>query len=81
MATNDLPRIEGKWRYYDGKDRVQMLLPPERFSEVQIFLTQAFGPPMESNGRGAVYAGGAVIAYLSCNYFEESTCVEIPVQK
>jgi hypothetical protein len=44
-ATNGLPSIDGQWRYEVDKDGAVVQLPHEQFSEVQLFLRQAFGSP------------------------------------
>ena len=45
VATNGLPSIQGEWRCFEDQYGVVLQLPRERFSEVQAFLRQAFGPP------------------------------------
>lgn len=51
VATNSLPVIGGEWGYSEDKGKFQegmmFRLSRERFSEVQQFLRQAFGPPRQ----------------------------------
>jgi hypothetical protein len=44
-TTNGLSAIDGQWRYSVDKDGAVIQLPREQFSEVQLFLRQAFGSP------------------------------------
>lgn len=47
-ATNNLPAVGGDWSYSEDQHGVILHLSRERFSEVEVFLQQAFGTPAQA---------------------------------
>jgi hypothetical protein len=47
VATNSLPVVAGDWSYSEDQYGVVLHLPRERFSEIEVFLQQAFGAPAQ----------------------------------
>lgn len=43
--TNNLPSLTGNWRFKEDADGIQIYIIGDHFSELQTFLTAAFGPP------------------------------------
>jgi len=44
VTANGLPAIDGRWRYFVDTNGMVMQLPQGQFSQVSLFLRQAFGP-------------------------------------
>jgi hypothetical protein len=43
--TNGLPQFTGDWRYKEDADGCQIYMVGDHFTQLQTFLTAAFGPP------------------------------------
>src|SRR2546430_957546 len=43
--TNGLPEFRGDWRYKEDADGCQIYIIGDHFTQIQSFLTAAFGPP------------------------------------
>jgi hypothetical protein len=65
VNTNGLPTLGGEWSYIEDAHGVGLLFPLSRYSEVQAFLTSAFGPPPHKGGWGVRDIGAAI--YLQTN--------------
>ena len=68
VQTNGLPQFMADWHYKEDADGFQIYLVGDRFSQLQSFLSVAFGPPAKSESTGATslgYYGAALGAALS----------------
>jgi len=81
VATNSLPAIAGEWSYSEDQDGVILHLPRERFSDVEAFLRQAFGPPAQAptdtttGGKLGWYSARTIGVGLQFGYNPERTQV------
>jgi len=81
VATNSLPAVAGEWRYSEDQYGVVLQLPRERFSDVQAFLRQVFGPPAHEpsettdGGRLGWYAAQTIGVVVQFGYDRERTQV------
>jgi hypothetical protein len=60
VANNDLPVLDGDWKYVEDKFGVGLVLPASRYAEVESFLTSAFGPHLGKPGWAVRDIGAAV---------------------
>lgn len=65
VKTNGLPTLRGEWSYIEDGHGVGLLFPLSRYSEVETFLTSAFGPQPNKAGWGVPDIGAAI--YLGTN--------------
>jgi len=81
VTTNSLPTVGGEWRYSEDQFGVVLQLSRERFSDVQAFLRQAFGPPAQEptettdSGKLGWYAAKTIGVGLQFGYDRERTQV------
>lgn len=83
ISTNDLPVLEGKWRFLEDKNGAVIQLSRERYIEVESLLRRAFGQPgMEpcnttDGGKLGVYAAKDIGAGIQFGYEKDITQVTI----
>ena len=80
VATNGLPVIDGRWRYSVDTNGMVMQLPREQFSNICIFLRQAFGSPKQEpvearDGKLGWYSAMAIGVAIQFSYDSKSTQV------
>jgi hypothetical protein len=81
-TTNGLPLIDGHWRYSVDKYGMIVQLSPDRFSDVRVFLRQAFGSPEQEpietkDGKLGWYTARTTGAAIQFSY--DSKCTEVIV--
>lgn len=83
IATNDLPSVEGDWRYSEDQYGVVLHLPRERFNEIHALLRHVFGPPgqepieIPESGMLGWYGAKDIGVGVQFGYDEEGTQVII----
>lgn len=81
VSTNDLPRIQARWKYFEDPDGVQFHLGLAQFDEVQKSLRKAFGPPAHEptettdHGKLAWYAASEIGVGLQFGYNKKGAFV------
>jgi hypothetical protein len=80
VATNGLPTIDGRWRYSVDTNGMVMQLPREQFSDVCVFLRQAFGSPEQEpveakDGELGWYAAKTIGVAIQFGYDSKRTQV------
>ncbi len=74
QPTNALPKFAADWRYKEDADGFQVYIVGNHFTQLQSFLTAAFGPPATNE-----LAGKALLGYYgpelgaALNYVLETT--------
>ena len=61
IVTNDLPVLEGDWKYIEDQFGVGLVFPASRYADVESFLTFVFGPRPGHPGWGARDVGVAIL--------------------
>ena len=80
-TTNSLPVVGGDWSYSEDQYGVVLHLSRDRFSEVETFLRQAFGPPAQeatdttTGGKLGWYSPKAIGVALQFGYDSNQTQV------
>jgi hypothetical protein len=80
VATNSLPAIDGRWRYSVDTNGMVLQLPREQFSDVCVFLRQAFGSPEQEpveakDGKMGWYAAKTIGIAIQFGYDSKRTQV------
>lgn len=80
MATNSVPAIDTRWSYFVDTNGMVMQLPREQFSDVCVFLRQAFGSPEQEpvetkDGKLGWYAAKTIGVAIQFGYDSKHTQV------